>query len=426
MRTHFAAICAAAAIAPLAPAQPDFNVEDRTDPGPVLSNDPTNFNEFVVTTDILLLGPSDITGRTDIRLDRFSIVLQFLPTTSAHEALPDTLEGELRVDRRVRDTEPRILDGYQGGTTLALWETGRTFTDRVRLRAEQEVIAFETNIDEARAAAYPWPAEDFEMLPEVRSFLEPQLFVESNEALFTDLVNEWTRGKPRSVPPYILAKVLAANVLERYQPEGVAFETVTRGLGVVITNSFVNGLRVRGALPAALEGRGSPLDFANYLCAVYRAAGIPARVVIGIDTEATDRFRVPQYVSWVEFWIHDPVHERSEWIPVDIVRQREFSTKAPPIDERWQFFGRGDQLDEYVPLAFHWHPPTVVVNAGPAALWGWLPEPMVPAIDQVFTIVTRRRAITASDLEADNEFFIPRTGAERTGRRLKEPTTPRR
>jgi transglutaminase-like putative cysteine protease len=146
---------------------------------------------------------------------------------------------------------------------------------------------------------------------------------------------------------------------------------------------MIAGYNVRGAVDAARQQRGSNLDMANLLCAVYRAAGIPARVVIGYDHEAQRKEDRPPVTAWVEFFLMvDQENQRGEWIPVDIIRQREFSSRAPDVTRPWKYFGNSDLSNNYSVISFHWHPPTTVVNSGPPAFWGWLPKPTAPNVDQ--------------------------------------------
>jgi len=70
-----------------------------------------------------------------------------------------------------------------------------------------------------------------------------------------------------------------------------------------------------------------------------------------------------------------------EWIPVDIVKQREFSSRAPALNLRWEYFGNNVEFDMMVPVSYHWIPPENVVNAGVPGFWGWQPSPAVPGVE---------------------------------------------
>ncbi|MEM9082667.1 MAG: transglutaminase-like domain-containing protein [Planctomycetota bacterium] len=392
-------------------AQPVFT-EERDDPGPILRNLPSPFREFTMKAEVVIRSPNDVPRDRAFVLERSSFVYPIFPDTSAHEALEDTYEAILIVEDEEVDDEIDLLDGYQGGISLAKLEAFNIRADTIRFRVEMEVISFETRIDEKRAAAVGW-YDVGERSAEAQSLLQPQLFIESDDEIFSNLVEEWTEGNPRALPPYLLAKFLAKQVVESYQPVEDSIEIVTRGPFPTVLG-FLNGVDILGARHAAIEGRGPVLDIANYLCAVYRAAGIPARLVVGFDVAESDKEKFPIITAWVEFMLYDAERDQEEWIPVDIVKQREFSSRAPAIDRPWEYFGKNEEFDSVVPLGFHWHPPTTVTNAGPPALWGWLPEPVAPAADQLLNYEARGRQRTVEDREPDSEIFF-----ERTGRRVR-------
>jgi hypothetical protein len=173
------------------------------------------------------------------------------------------------------------------------------------------------------------------------------------------------------VKPYVLAKYLASEVLERYEYRAQRVDIAGRGGRGVFRGPVSEGFLVRGAAAAFRAGGGSPYDLCNLLCAVYRAAGLPARVVVGLDQRSASEPSLPDVISWVEFYLAHPGTGSGEWIPVDIVRQREFGSRTPPLEQKWEHFGKNNEGEFYCPVSFHWHPPTAVVNQGPAALWGW-------------------------------------------------------
>lgn len=127
------------------------------------------------------------------------------------------------------------------------------------------------------------------------------------------------------------------------------------------------------------------------LAAVYRAAGLPARTVIGFDVSAKkdrDGFldkgkSGPQKLrAWVEFCLYDEAAQREVWVPVDVVRMRQSSSRAPALNRPWKFFGTHDELENVIPIAFQYHPPTTVVAHGAFGLWGWLTTPEIPLVKQ--------------------------------------------
>lgn len=130
------------------------------------------------------------------------------------------------------------------------------------------------------------------------------------------------------------------------------------------------------------SGRGTAADTAALLAALYRKAGIPARIVIGHDTggsrNITGRQRSVGLRYWVEFALYDEAANTINWVPVDVVRMRRATSRPPAIERPWRYFGTHDELDEVVPFAFHFHPPTDVVSYGAPAFWGWFVTPTPP------------------------------------------------
>lgn len=319
-------------------------------------------------------------------------VFPLIPGSSMHTAYPERATGELRVENRVLDQTPDVTAGYQSLCSMGTWRARSIDTHQLYFIGEFPTTCYETRIDEAAARRYTWPVSPWSA--DMALCLEPQLFVESTDPDVVDLVRSWIGPTPRQTPPYELAKILAGKCVEHVHPTGWIIDTRSRGIAAGDNRaSIITGFRVNGAAHAAREKNGSPLDLACLLTAAYRAAGIPARLVIGFDIEASNRLKSPVLRSWTEFFLaREPAWagaaqtasnplapairpEDGEWIPVDVFRQREFSSRAPPIDRPWRYFGHNEEFDFVVPIAFHWVPPADVVTTGPPGMWGWQGRP---------------------------------------------------
>jgi hypothetical protein len=161
----------------------------------------------------------------------------------------------------------------------------------------------------------------------------------------------------------------------------------------------------------ANTGRGSEHDMVVLLAAVYRAAGLPARTVIGFDVSAKkdkDSFLDngrggPQKLrAWVEFCLYDESAQKELWVPVDIVRMRGSSNRVPSMNKPWKYFGTHDEMENVIPFAFQYHPPTTVVGHGAFGFWGWLTTPEIPRVTQFLrfdAITTPKRAGDRKDRE---------------------------
>lgn len=331
---------------------------------------------------------------TSFTIDSAVFVFPMIESTASSEARPADAASSLSVDGVVYDTSATLLPDYQAGEQLGRWELPKLTGNLMRFTLELPMTSYAVKLDEARAMQIPWPTQAWS--PLAASALQPQLFVESNDDVIRQKVRAWTNNNPGGFRPASLAKMLAAHVMENFR--------TTTDLGYVSgrLGGFA-GLEVQGAAATARSNSGSPTDLTTYLCAVYRAAGLPARLVVGYDLAASlgaqlsipdveptcehnqrdnSSIALPLLRTWVEFYLYDQADQRGEWIPVDIYRQFKVSMRPPPLDREWDFFGTNYCLVNVAPISFHLHPPTTVVNAGPPALWGWLPLPNAPVIEQ--------------------------------------------
>lgn len=386
---------------------------------PVLERERINNRDWTVKVRLQLFGLDD-RFRDTRRLNAFgstsgidakgAVVVLPMPSLSGYAEVKGTEpRGNVwltEIGRGEVSREPRVLEGYQSGQRLAAFDVDelRGVTN-LRFEVEYDIVSYETEIDEARAQRIDW-VDELPEDPAVRTSLLPQLFVESDDEKIMEYVERVTRGDPRKVRPYVLAKYLAKEVLENYTVNGQRVDASFRSGARRFVGGLSEGFLVRGAAAALRNGGGSPYDLSNLLCAVYRAAGLPARVVIGLDQRAETEPSRERVIAWVEFFLAHPGTGTGEWIPVDIVRQREFSTRTPPLERRWEFFGRNESAEFYCPVAFHWHPPTAVVNQGPPALWGWTietPSGALPDAVQQITLFAQGTPLRGDDREAVRE-----------------------
>jgi hypothetical protein len=334
--------------------------------------------------------PQDVVPTGPLKFEKVLFTFPLIGDTGLSISYEDRASGKLIVNARTNppaDASARVAVGYQGPTSLLVLEAADIVA--TNMRAEWEVYAksWQITINESRAREIAWPDDPWR--PEIAALLEPQLFVDPEHPAIQRLVREWTNGRPKTVPPYTLAKVLCGKVVEHVRLTQGEIESAGRSpLALDIGQRVVvEGLNVNGSVFAAERRTVSRFDYACLLTAVYRAAGLPARLVIAVDQQkATREALVPALRSYVEFYLLDEATGRHEWVPVDPYLQSQFSNRAPPLDQRWQHFGHFEDGEFVVPIAHHWHPPTVVLNAGPPAVWGFLPEPVVGVLDSNLNI----------------------------------------
>lgn len=394
------------------------------DAGDVLTRDISNSRRWTFKAQVRLLGfqprarnVRNIAPTQSIEFDRMQFAYPLIGETASSVPYPEEARMKVEVDRpysgpgeRVRDPDRpfnehtvtntyRVEEGYQGPTDLMILETGALSSTHLLFTIELDVRCWETRIDEVAADAIEWPTDPWP--PQLVSALDDQLFVNPKHPAVIALLDRWLDGKnPRDARPYALAKYLAGRVVEYVKlTEGdnhATGRTAFIGNGQRVLNS---GFRVNGSVFAATTGTGTRFDSPALLCALYRAAGLPARLVIGFDKLESDLegHRLPVLRSWVEFALLDEERDVTEWIPVDIARQRDFSDRAPALDTRWQFFGHNEEFDYVIPISYHWLPKTSVTNAGPPAIWGWLAEPAIPEVDSDITFEAGESATRATD-----------------------------
>jgi hypothetical protein len=383
-------------------------------------------HDWVVDIQINLHAPSTVEANKRVTLRNFdftsaSIVFPVLKETGS-SVLSGDFAGKLFLQNVDQNVEPTLLANFHSGTQLANWKlTGWTGTD-ITVQATLPITCYETIYDDRAAEALGWPAA----WPAVAaSTFEPQSFVDIDPftlgkdgkpspydmTVVKDLLKKWTKGQdPKKLKPAVLAKYLAGQVMREIQINGSGLQGATTG--------ELEGFILQGAPKTLLDRRGSEFDQICALAAVYRMAGLPARTVIGWDTEGDDRGSFlgkrasGSLRGWVEFALVDG-KGALVWIPVDIARMRKSSPVPPPLSSPWPFFGSHKELDEVAPIAFQFLPPTTVVSSGAPAFYGWLVTPAPPQFQ--VTQVVRVNMITASK----------RGGETVTHRKPGEPETPK-
>lgn len=300
------------------------------------------------------------------------------------EARHGMVKGELFVNDQLVSKAPTLLTGdYPSGVRLARWDAKDMTARQVELKLEIPANVGRTKFDEKSALKVGWPSGEWPK--EAEATFKPQDYIthdmngQYDMSIIQDAVKKWTKGNPRSVPPVTLAKYIAGEVVSMMQSSGEGLTFTREGL--------IEGIGLVGA-PGAMDlKRGSEFDLTCVLAACYREAGLPARTVIGYARAAAGerenflnkKKERATLRSWVEFCLYDEVNNTINWVPVDPARMRQKSSRPPPLDKPWPYFGTNDDLDEVVPFAFQFHPPTTVLAYGSPGFWGWLVTPQPPA-----------------------------------------------
>lgn len=323
--------------------------------------------------------------KENFEIDTAAIVFPILAGSAAHVTRDAGVESVVKVNDRPVESSLEFIRDLHSGARLGKWKLIGWTGDEIELQVRIPATCWKTRFDEEAASRIDWPKGDWPR--EAQSTFDPQYYVDLGQGRpydmtpVRDLLKRWTNGKdPRSLKPVVLAKYLAGRVWETVQPSG-------NGLGFNRLGQL-EGVELQGAPQTAIRRRGSEFDMVCLLAAVYREAGLPARTVIGYDVgeEKDDSRRKflekkgsANLRAWVEFALYDESSSQVTWVPVDVVRMRKSSSRAPELERPWKYFGTHDELDGIIPFAFHFHPPTVGVLAyGSPGFWGWLVTPKPP------------------------------------------------
>jgi hypothetical protein len=328
--------------------------------GPLSRYEPRLYDfSFAVT--LSTLQQPIATDRRDYDLTDAPIVLPIIHLSTFSKIDGDSIGAKLWLNGREENPRLQIKPGFPYNTHLATLTVPRFEGQSLRWQVSYRVQTWSSWIDDAAAAKIPWPGPpgSTEWPKEVQDGTQPQKYIESDDPIFAQTVQRVSEGKLRLVPPYLAAKDLVRYAINQIQTSG---DGVDRGeFGVI------RGLEVFGAKQAATKRIGTPHDLVCVCVAMLRAAGIPARPVIGVQENAKGR---NEFVSWAEFYLPD-----AGWIPFDPYIMRGKGIRTMDVKKPWPEFGTMKELNERVPLAYHFIPAATVESPRNPALWGWDPRP---------------------------------------------------
>jgi hypothetical protein len=248
---------------------------------------------------------------------------------------------------------------------------------QIHLIHTSHIVVADTVFDHKLAQFLPWPDT---WADEASAFLSPVIDsvgkdVEGDaDDTIETLLNFWVENKdPKMLSELDLVKFLTGKVIEHVKVQGPPSEFTSQTVNRVSAVSVVGGTTwlgfvVRQADEIAKDPKGSKHDLAILLTSILRSAGVPARTVLCVKQTEDDVLE--KLVSMVEFAMYDPETDLTFWVPIDIDRLRLNGKRASQYKQWWNYFGTHDELNDYVPVAYYFHPPASYAAYDLPALYG--------------------------------------------------------
>ena len=286
----------------------------------------------------------------------------------------DEIESQVLFNGHPSAERPRIVDEPDGTTRRVVTPIPGGRMSILSIRTAWPAIAFSSRIDEALAARVTWPRSWPE---DVARYLEPSRFIESDDPRFRQYVEEVSEGRLRRTAIYYAAKDLVRRTILEYR--NIRGDIVVRsvadpdaGDGWIVDPGVpgILGYRLQGAASAVGQLQVTPGDLVCTCVAVLRAAGIPARPVIGIDTGRTTRSGATRrdgrthFAVWAECRLPG-----AGWVPFDPHLMRGQGLQHLSVQHPWRWFGTIRDLNQRVALAYDFAP----FRCGDVPVWpcGW-------------------------------------------------------
>ena len=277
-------------------------------------------------------------SQAPIALKNAALWFPLVPESAWSRADAGTVAPELWVDaRRAAIGAVEVRRDLPRGTSAVRLGIGSVSGQSVKWSVTWRAQCWASQVDEAAAASATWPAEWPE---DARPWLAPEPGIESDAPDVAAFVARASEGKLRAVTPWIAAKELARATVNHFN----AVDTD----GIRIESGFPRGIVFDGAQAAMSRRTGTCHDVAAACTAVLRAAGIPARMVLGVsEVQTSSGASKARFVSWCEFFLPG-----AGWAPFSPLRLRASARGGLQLQRPWPSFGTWDELNGFIPLCF--------------------------------------------------------------------------
>jgi len=276
-----------------------------------------------------------------------------------------------------------LEEGQPFATHVAVIPTETIQTRTMRFRIEYRVQVWASRLNEAQAAQIPWPEE---WPATVQDGLRAEPLIEMDDPAFAAIVERVSEGRLRMVTPYVAAKELVRWCTEEFNSSGSG--QLRGGRGMLV------GMDVVGARETLNFGRGTAFDLVCVCVAVLRAAGIPARPVIGLTNvdDKGNRLGRTEFTAWAEFYL-----PRAGWIPFDPAEMQGKGLRSQAIDRAWPGFGTMRRLNRRIPVSYTFVPANYNAPQAPS-LWGWQASAAAGSPAQIVRLDIASRGTNPADL----------------------------
>jgi hypothetical protein len=326
---------------------------------------------FDVRFEVVMAGFPSSDQRDAIALEGTPFVLPIVIRGPFSIVDPASLKPVLILDNgpdRTISQRARLEEKGELGMTHAIIPVASFSGSTIRWSVAWRAQVWSCRVDEVLLARKTWPREWPE---DVRDALRPQKGIESDRPFAKAIVESAVGNRLRTMPPWHAAKeIIRAVCIGMNSVSDDAWER--RAMGRII------GLKMEGAARAAADARGTTHDLVAVTVAALRAAGIPARPVVGfveeVDRRPSGGVRERTLLqSWAEVYMPD-----AGWIPFDPKEIRGKAVRQLKVEDPWPTLGHWKELNERVPIAWCFAPQGYS-GSDYASLWGWAPRGEISA-----------------------------------------------
>lgn len=279
-----------------------------------------------------------MTSQNPIQCPRSEIVIPIIMRGTYSRTDPNSITVTAAIGsqwQRAGNVPWTLRGPHPDGTAEIVVEFLDVNTSSITMEANWRTQTWESSLNEVAASKIGWPTEWPEV---VRKYLQPSLFIESNAPEFRDFVDSITNGQIRSVTPYLAAKELVKKTVLRFRS---------------IVGGSMDTTNLTGAVESIRNERGSRLDLTCACVATLRAAGIPARPVMGIS-KLLNKKQVKEttlWTPWAELYLPG-----AGWVPFDPFEMRGSGFQHRQLTDQWKWFGSVEDLVDRIPVAYQLSP----------------------------------------------------------------------